>query len=64
MKKFINRFKDKLQAFRVARESGVLKDLAQMRNNGETNTYVPYKERVRRKKRKEMAKQSRRRNRK
>ena len=57
------RFKDKMQAFRVARHAGAMKEFAQMKNNGETNTYVPAKERARRKKRKKIAKQSRRRNR-
>ncbi|MBT2735174.1 hypothetical protein [Bacillus sp. ISL-7] len=57
-------FKDKMQAFRVAQQSAAYKELAFMKNNGETNTYVPAKERSRRKKRKQIAKQSRRQNRK
>lgn len=56
--------KEKLDAFRIARHAGDLRELAEMKNNGATNTYVPAKERARRKKRKKIAKQSRRRNRK
>lgn len=56
--------KEKMDAFRIARQAGDLRELAEMKNNGASNTYVPAKERARRKKRKQMAKQSRRRNRK
>jgi hypothetical protein len=57
-------FRDKKQAFRLAQQAAAYKELAFMRNNGETNTYVPAKERDRKKKRKQIAKASRRRNRK
>jgi hypothetical protein len=60
----IKYFKDKFQAYRVARQAGAYKEYAQMKNNGESNTYVSGKEKDRRKKRKQIAKQSRRRNRK
>ena len=60
----LKRFMDKKQAFKVARHAGAARELAEMKNNGESNTYVPAKERARRKKRRAMAKQSRRRNRK
>jgi hypothetical protein len=57
-------FKDKFQAFRVARQAGDLRELAERKNNGASNTYVPAKEKDRKKKRKQIAKASRRRNRK
>lgn len=56
--------KEKIQAFRRARQASDLRDIAEMKNNGATNTYVPPKERARKKKRKQIAKASRRRNRK
>jgi hypothetical protein len=56
--------KEKVASFRLARHAGALRDFAEMKNNGTTNTYVPAKERARKKKRKEIAKTSRRRNRK
>lgn len=60
----INIIKDKFNAMRTARHAGVARELAEMKGNGAANTYVPAKERARRKKRKKIAEQSRRRNRK
>lgn len=60
----INLVKEKMNSFRRARQASDLRELAEMKNNGSTNTYVPAKERARRKKRKQIAKASRRRNRK
>lgn len=57
-------FKDKAQAFRVAKQAAAYRELAFMKNNGETNTYVSAKERERRAARKKIAKKSRRNNRK
>lgn len=57
-------FKDKLQAYRVARQAGAYRDFAEMKNNGATNTRVSAKEQASKKKRKQIAKASRRRNRK
>jgi hypothetical protein len=57
-------FKDKMQAFRVARQAGAYREFAEMKNNGASNTYVSAKERDRKKKQKQIAKQSRRWNRK
>jgi hypothetical protein len=56
--------KEKVAAFRLARHAGAMREFAEMKNNGTTNTYVPAKEKARRKKRKQIAKQSRRQNRK
>lgn len=56
--------KEKVNAFRLARHASKLRDFAEMKNNGASNIYLPPKERARRKKRKQIAKQSRRRNRK
>lgn len=54
------RFIDKVQAFRVARQSSDLKSLAVYKNHGvETNTHLSAKERDRRKKHRKMAKLSR-----
>lgn len=61
----LKRFRDKVQAFNVARQASDLKEFAVYKNRGiEVNTYVPPKEKERRKKRKRIAKQSRIRNRK
>jgi hypothetical protein len=61
----LNRFKDKVQAFRVAKEAAVLKEFAVYKNKGVTvNTFISAKEKERRKKRKKIAKQSMLRNRK
>lgn len=57
------RFKDKIQAFRVATVAADAREFAEIKGNGAANTYIPYKERVRRKKRKKIAKASRLRNR-
>jgi hypothetical protein len=56
--------KEKMDAFRLARHAAGLREFAEMKNNGATNTYVPAKERACKKKRKQIAKKSRRRNRK
>jgi hypothetical protein len=56
--------KEKVDSFRLARHAGALQEFAEMKNNGTTNTYVPAKERSRRKKRKQIAKASRLQNRK
>jgi len=57
----LSRFIDKAQAYRVAKQAGFARELAE--SKGLVNTYVLPKERDRRKKRKAMAKQSRIRNR-
>lgn len=57
----LNRFIDRAQAFRVARQAGAARQLVEYK--GAVNTYVSPKERDRRKKRKQIAKQSRLRNR-
>lgn len=62
--KFVKTIVDKAKAFRMARQAGELNKLAVHKAQGDVNTYVPPKERARRKKRREMAVQSRRRNRK
>ncbi|MBS4188675.1 hypothetical protein KHA94_00375 [Bacillus sp. FJAT-49705] len=56
--------KEKMNAMRAARHAGTAREFAEMKGNGAPNTYVPAKERARRKKRKKIADQSRRRNRK
>jgi hypothetical protein len=61
----LNQFKDKVQAFRVAKEASILKEFAVYKNKGvAVNTFVSAKEKERRKKRKKIAKQSMLRNRK
>lgn len=62
--KLLKRFKDKLQAFRVANHAAYARELATMRNNGESNTRLTAKERETRKNRKKIARKSRQRNRK
>lgn len=61
-KKPLNVEKEKVQAFNRARQAGTFRELAEMKNKGASNTYVAPKERARRKKRKQIAKASRRRN--
>jgi hypothetical protein len=57
----LNTFIDQAQAFRVARLAGAARQLVESKSV--VNTYVSPKERARRKKRKQIAKQSRLRNR-
>ena len=59
----IKRFTDKVQAFNVSRQAGIVRELAEGKSRSVVNTYVPAKERDRRVKRKKIAKASRRRNR-
>ncbi|UTW68641.1 hypothetical protein KHA80_14165 [Anaerobacillus sp. HL2] len=47
--KLLERFKNKAQALRVAKQAGASSQLLEMKN-GIVNTYVPHKERTRRKK--------------
>lgn len=60
---FLNRFIDQAQSFRVAKMAGTARQIAEINARGAVNTYVSPKERDRRKKRKQIAKQSRLRNR-
>jgi hypothetical protein len=56
--------KEKLKAMHSARHAGVAREFAEMKHNGPANTYVSAEERAWKKKRKQIAKKSRRRNRK
>lgn len=56
--------KEKIQAMRVAKQAGRVQELAEIKGNGAANTYVSAEERAWKKKRKAIAKKSRRRNRK
>jgi hypothetical protein len=60
----LKRFIDKAQALRVMKQATKLNQLAVLKAKSEVNTFVAPKERDRRAKRRKMAKQSRRLNRK
>lgn len=60
----INQLKEMRDAFNIAKHAGTARKFAEIKNGGESNTYVSPKERDRKKKRKQIANQSRRQNRK